>query len=96
MNSKKLLISAYLFSVIGPIRTTTKVAFIISPDKGPEPFSTPRAVFKTVVDEIPLGLNRNQFLNIIRIAESLDFMLRKQKHRKFRPNVSYKDHYRDW
>ena len=75
-----------LFLVVGPISIVTKLRLTLNPEKGPNPFSVPKILFDTVVQELAIGISNTQFQDMLYLAVSWEGIYRKEYYRKYRPH----------
>jgi len=83
--------------VLGPLSSFAKVELTPSPDRGPRPFELPKFKINVLLGELALGLTNMQFHDAVELAENIEFMVRAQFYRKYRPGITgYKNNYKDW
>ncbi|XP_035710061.1 vacuolar protein sorting-associated protein 13-like [Folsomia candida] len=94
---KEILKRGKFDSLFGPISIVTKVRLAINPEKGPKPFTVPKILFDTVVEELAIGISNLQFQDMLHMAASWEGIYRMQYYRKYRPHgKAYKGNYRLW
>ncbi|KAK7070439.1 hypothetical protein SK128_013369 [Halocaridina rubra] len=73
--------------IIGPISSTAKLTLNPKPELGETKFSHPKMILDLVVDQLAIGLSRQQYANAMALLDSLDRMKLSSTFRKFRPPV---------
>ena len=79
--------------MIDPVTTVAHLAY----DKATAPeFITPALMVDVLTDTVALRLSRQQYLNVLDLAEGLQLMEVNQRYRKYRPQVPRRGHAKEW
>ncbi|KAF2903862.1 hypothetical protein ILUMI_02321 [Ignelater luminosus] len=82
--------------LLGPINSSARLRLNPKPEADTPAFSIPKVHLNLEMEKLFIGISKTQYQDIIALAESMDRMSRGMPYRKFRPNVSYKGHYKQW
>ncbi|XP_071050774.1 intermembrane lipid transfer protein Vps13-like [Onthophagus taurus] len=82
--------------ILEPIFSLAKLKLNLRPDKDENPFVIPKVTVYWEMPPLEISISKEQYRDAIGLADAMAFMVRGKPYRKFRPNVPYKGHYKEW
>ncbi|XP_013138688.1 PREDICTED: vacuolar protein sorting-associated protein 13C [Papilio polytes] len=88
--------SSYKYA-LGPINATAKLKLNPKPEGDTPKFSIPKVILSLHMEQLSVSLTKDQYQDMMLLADSMDRMSKGAPYRKYRPDVrSYKNHYKQW
>ncbi|KAG7307792.1 hypothetical protein JYU34_006387 [Plutella xylostella] len=83
--------------VLGPINATAKLKLNPKPENDTPKFSIPKVILSLHMERLLVNLSRDQYQDIMLLADSMDRMTKAAPFRKYRPDLrTYRGHYKEW
>lgn len=83
--------------MLGPINSSARLRLNPKPENDEDPFSMAKMLLNLEMEKLAIGISKNQYQDIMMLADSMDRMSRGMPYRKYRPFVkTYKGNYREW
>nr|XP_022907818.1 vacuolar protein sorting-associated protein 13-like isoform X1 [Onthophagus taurus] len=82
--------------ILGPIHSAARLKLNPRPDLDANRFVIPKVMATWEMEQLAVGMSKQQYRDIIGLADSMALMSRGEPFRKFRPHVPYKGHYKEW
>jgi vacuolar protein sorting-associated protein 13A/C len=80
--------------VIEPIASQAHLRLHTKPES--DQYSLPKILLNVVMEEIAIALNKNQYQDIMEMLEGIERMHLAAIYRKYKPDVAYKGHAKEW
>ncbi|XP_066252738.1 intermembrane lipid transfer protein Vps13 isoform X1 [Euwallacea similis] len=93
--SKDNSLSNYTY-ILGPLTAGARLRMNQKPMSDPRPYSIPIYHLNLDMGRLFIGISKAQYRDIIALADSMDRMAKGVIYRKYRPNVPYKGHSKQW
>lgn len=83
--------------IFGPISSDTKLKLNSTPEDDDPPYGIPKVELTISMHRVALGITRDQYQNVIALAENLDRSMKGSLYRKYRPyNLPVKGNAKAW
>ncbi|XP_026827312.1 vacuolar protein sorting-associated protein 13 isoform X2 [Ooceraea biroi] len=82
--------------MLGPINIKSKLRLNPKPESDGSNYTIPKVWLDLEMQKLRIGLTKRQYQTLVRLGEGLDQARKAAPYRKYRPNVPYRGHYKEW